>query len=80
MKLVTALSTAALVLVPAIGFAQDPENANEPGFVDKVMETITGRSTDKHEDAAKSGDQDTAPQNPGATSYPDQGAVKRTDN
>lgn len=81
MKLVTAISTAALVLVPASGFAQNSEAGaqNEPSLVDKVMGTITGRSADKNEDAAKSGDQDTTAQNPGATNYPDQGAVKRTD-
>jgi hypothetical protein len=81
MKLVTALSTAALVLVPAVGFAQNPESdaRNEPGLVDKVMGTITGRSVDKKEDGAKSGDGDTAAQYPGDTNYPDQGAIKKTD-
>lgn len=41
MKLVTAMSTAALVLVPAVGFAQEPGNGarNEPGLVDKVIGT-----------------------------------------
>ena len=82
MKLVTAMSTAALVLVPAVGFAQDPGNGapKEPGVVDKVIGTITGRSPDTKKDAdAKSGDRDSAAKSAGDKDYPDRGSVKRTD-
>ncbi len=83
MKLVTALSTAAFVLVPAVGFAQEPANGtgntkDEPGMVDKVIEKITGRSPDTKE-GDKSGDQDSAAKNAGDTNYPDRAAVKKTD-
>jgi hypothetical protein len=82
MKLVTAMSTAALVLVPAVGFAQDPGNGaqKEPGVVEKVIGTITGRSPDTKKDAdAKSGDRDSAAKSAGDKDYPDRGSVKRTD-
>jgi hypothetical protein len=82
MKLVTAMSTAALVLVPAVGFAQDPGNGaqKEPGVVEKVIGTITGRSPDTKKDAdAKSGDQDAAAKSAGDKDYPDRGSIKRTD-
>jgi hypothetical protein len=82
MKLVTAMSTAALVLVPAVGFAQDPGNGaqKEPGVVEKVIGTITGRSPDTKKDAdAKSGDRDSAAKSAGDKDYPDRGAIKRTD-
>ena len=83
MKLVTALSTAAFVLVPAVGFAQEPANGTgnakeEPGLVDKVIEKITGRSPDTKE-GDKIGDRDAAAKSAGDTNYPDRGAVKRTD-
>jgi hypothetical protein len=82
MKLVTAMSTAALVLIPAVGFAQDPGNGaqKEPGVVDKVIGTITGRSPDTKKDAdAKSGDRDSPAKSAGDKDYPDRGAIKRTD-
>ena len=82
MKLVTAMSTAALVLVPAVGFAQDPGNGapKEPGLVDKVIGTVTGRSPDTKKDAdAKSGDRDSAAKSAGDKDYPDRGSIKRTD-
>jgi hypothetical protein len=82
MKLVTAMSTAALVLVPAVGFAQEPGNGarNEAGLVDKVIGTVTGRSPDTKKDAdAKSGDRDSAAKSAGDKDYPDRGSVKRTD-
>jgi hypothetical protein len=83
MKLVTALSTAAFVLVPAVGLAQEPANGtgntkDEPGVVDKVIGKITGRSPDAKE-GNKSGDRDSSAQSAGDTNYPDRGAVKRTD-
>ena len=82
MKLVTAMSTAALVLVPAVGFAQDPGNGapKEPGVVDKIIGTITGRSPDTKKDAdAKSGDRDSAAKSAADKDYPDRGAIKKTD-
>jgi hypothetical protein len=84
MKLITAMSTAALVLVPAVGFAQDPGNGaqkeKEPSVVEKVIGTITGRSPDTKKDAdAKSGDRDSAAKSAGDKDYPDRGAIKRTD-
>jgi hypothetical protein len=78
MKLVTAMSTAALLLVPAVGFAQDAPK--EPGVVDKAIGTITGRSPDTKKDAdAKSGDRDSAAKSAGDKDYPDRGAIKKTD-
>ena len=83
MKLVTAMSMAALVLAPAAGLAQDPGNGagntKEPGLVDKVIGTITGRSPDTKEGASanKSGDQDFTAK--GDTNYPDRASVKKTD-
>ena len=84
MKLVTAMSTAALVLVPAVGFAQDHGNGapKEPGVVDKVIGTITGRSPDTKKDAdadAKSRDRDSAAKSAADKDYPDRGAIKKTD-
>lgn len=80
MKLVTALSTAAFVLVPAVGFAQEPANGtgntkDEPGVVGKVIEKITGRSP---HDTDKSDDQDSTAKSAGSTDYPDFAAVKKT--
>jgi hypothetical protein len=83
MKLVTALSTAALVLAPAVGLAQAPANGagntqDQPGLVNKVIGTITGRTPDTKEGVkAKSGDRDSAAK--GDTNYPDRAAVKRID-
>jgi len=92
MKLVTAISTAALVLAPAVGLAQAPANGagdtqEEPTLkskVEHVIEKITGNSPDTKEGAnakkegadAKSG---AAATNPGNTDYPDRAAVKKTD-
>jgi hypothetical protein len=79
MKLVTAISTAALVLAPAVGLAQAPANGagdtqDEPGLkskVEHVIGKITGSSPDTNEgaDAKSAGDID----------YPDRAAVKKTD-
>jgi hypothetical protein len=82
MKLVTALSTAAFVLVPAVGLAQEPANGtgntrDEPGVVNKVIEKITGRSPDTKEDN-NSGDRDSPAKSAGSTDYPDFAAVKKT--
>jgi hypothetical protein len=86
MKLVTAMSMAALVLAPAAGLAQDPANGagakDEPGLVDKVIGTITGRSPDTKDasatqDANKSGGRDSTAK--GDTNYPDRASVKKTD-
>jgi hypothetical protein len=79
MKLVTAISTAALVLLPAAGLAQESPNnegnaKDQPGLMDKVKGAISGRSA---ADANKSNDRDTAAK--GDTNYPDRGAIKRTD-
>ncbi len=86
MKLVTALSTAALVLAPAVGLAQAPANdpgdtKDEPGLVDKAIGSITGRppGTKEGADANKSGDRDSAAKAAGDTNYPDRAAVKKTD-
>ncbi len=85
MKLVTAISTAALVLAPAAGLAQAPGNGpgnteKEPGVVEKVIGTITGRSPGTKEGAdAKSGDRDSAAKSAGDTNYPDWSKVKKTD-
>ncbi|MDQ6701775.1 MAG: hypothetical protein M3Z96_01030 [Pseudomonadota bacterium] len=88
MKLVTAISTVALVLAPAVGLAQAPANGagdtqDEPSLKSKVghvIEKMTGRSPDTKEGAdAKSGDRDSAAKSAGDTNYPDRAAVKKTD-
>ncbi|HEX3496297.1 MAG TPA: hypothetical protein VHT02_03825 [Methylocella sp.] len=73
MKLVTALSAAAFVLVPAVGLAQAPANGtentkNEPGVVEKAIGNITG-----HPLIAKQ------KESTGDTNYPDFNAIKKTD-
>ncbi len=88
MKLVTAISTVALVLAPAVGLAQAPANGtgdtkDEPSLkskVEHVIGKITGSSPETKEGAdAKSGDRDSAAKAAGNTNYPDRAAVKRTD-
>ncbi len=88
MKLVTAISTAALVLAPAVGLAQAPANGagdtqEEPTLKSKlehVIEKITGNSPDTKEGAnAKSGGRDSDAKSAGNTNYPDFAAVKKTD-
>ena len=88
MKLVTAISTVALMLAPAVGLAQAPANGagntkDEPGLkskVEHVIEKITGKSPDTNEGAdAKSGERDSGAKAAGNTNYPDFGAVKKTD-
>jgi hypothetical protein len=86
MKLVTAMSTAAvLVLAPAVGLAQDSANSagntqDQPGLVNKVIGEVTGRSQETKEgasapqDANKSGDRDSTAK--GDTDYPDRASVK----
>jgi hypothetical protein len=82
MKLVTAISTAALVLAPVVGLAQAPANGagdtqEEPSLKTKVQHMIGVGSPDTKEGTnAKSAG---AAQSPGDTNYPDRGAVKRTD-
>jgi hypothetical protein len=88
MKLVTAMSTAALVLAPVAGLAQAPANGagntkGEPGVVEKAIGAITGRSPDTKEgathEANKSADRDSAAKSAGDTNYPDFAKVKKTD-
>jgi hypothetical protein len=84
MKLVTAMSTAALVLIPAVGFAQDPGNGarntkDEPGIVDKAIGTVTGRTPDTKKGADAKSDRDSAAKSAGDTDYPDRAKVKKTD-
>jgi hypothetical protein len=88
MKLVTAISTVALMLAPAVGLAQAPANGagntkDEPSLkskVEHVIEKITGNSPDTKEGAdAKSGERDSGAKAAGNTNYPDFGAVKKTD-
>ena len=86
MKLVTAMSTAALVLAPAVGLAQDPASGagntkDQPGLVNKVEPVLgIGGSPDTKEgasashDANKSGDQNSTAK--GDTNYPDRASVK----
>ena len=79
MKLVTVLSTAAFVLVPAVAFAEEPGNTkDEPGIVQKAIGAMTGRTSTPKE-GAQSGDKDSKPQSVGNTNYPDIGAIKKTD-
>jgi hypothetical protein len=82
MKLVTAISTAALVLAPAVGLAQAPANGagdtqEEPSLKSKVQHMIGIGSPETKDDAdAKSG---AAAKSAADTNYPDRAAVKRTD-
>ena len=87
MKLVTAFSTVALVLVPAVGLAQAP--ADSPGDtndesslkskVEQAIGKIKGSSPETKVGAdAKSADQNSAA-SAGDTNYPDRAAVKRTE-
>jgi hypothetical protein len=88
MKFITAWSTAAFVLVPAIGLAQENGTGNtkqeEPGIVNKVIEKITGRSpqdSDKSVDANKQDANKTAEstdKSQGSRDYPDFNAIKKT--
>jgi hypothetical protein len=88
MKLVAAMSMAALVLAPAVGLAQD-NSANDagntkdqPGLVDKVIGTITGRSPDTKKegasaDANKSADPTAKTAGAsGNTNYPDRASIR----
>jgi hypothetical protein len=88
MKLVTAISTVALVLAPAVGLAQDSANGagntkDEPSLkskVEHVIEKITGKSPDTEEGAAaKSGERGSGAKAAGDTNFPDFAAVKKTD-
>ena len=88
MKLVTAFSTVALVLAPAVGLAQAPANSagdtnDESSLKSKVEQAIgkiTGSSSDTKVGAdAKSGDQNSAATSAGDTNYPVRGAIKKTD-
>ena len=78
MKLVTALSTAAFVLVPAVALARTANGTgntkDEPGLVNKVIEKVTGRSP---HDTNKS-DADSIANSEGNKDYPDFAAVKKT--
>ena len=78
MRFVTALSTAAFVLVPVVGLAQENDKGTtkqEPGVVNEVIEKVTGRSP---HDANKSDDHDSTAKSKGSTDYPDFEAVKKT--
>lgn len=78
MKLVTGLSMAAFVLVPAVGFAEEPGNAKEePGVVQRAIGAMTGSSAQTEN--AKKAEKDSKAQNVGSTNYPDIGAIKKTD-
>jgi hypothetical protein len=86
MKFITAWSTAAFVLVPAIGLAQENGTGNtkqeEPGIVNKVIEKITGRSpqdSDKSVDANKQdANKAASDKSQGSRDYPDFNAIKKT--
>ena len=80
MKLVTAFSTVALVLAPAISLAQDTNESTLKSKVEQAIGKITGSSSDTNVGAdAKRGDQNSAATSAGDTSYPDRGAVKKSD-
>jgi hypothetical protein len=86
MKFVIAWSTAAFVLVPAIGLAQENGTGNtkqeEPSIVNKVIEKITGRSpqdSDKSVDANKQdANKAASDKSQGSRDYPDFNAIKKT--
>jgi hypothetical protein len=83
MKLVAMMSTAVLTLLPVVSLAEDPKPGSgasgEPGVIDKVIGTITGRSPAKEDADAKGGEPNLEAKSGGDTNYPDMGAVKRTD-
>jgi len=86
MKLVTAFSTLALVLAPAVGLAQAPgtgdtnDESSLKSKVEHAIGKITGSSSEPKVGAdAKNGDQNSAAKSTGDTNYPDRGAVKKTD-
>ena len=80
MKLVTAFSTVALVLAPAISLAQDTNESTLKSKVEEAIGKITGGSSDTKGGAdAKSGDQNSAATSTGDTNYPDRAAVKKSD-
>jgi hypothetical protein len=87
MKLVTAMSAAALMLAPAVALAQNPaddagDTQNQSGLKSKVehyIGKVTGSSPDKEKESAngKGGDRNSAAK--GDTNYPDRTAIKKTD-
>jgi hypothetical protein len=80
MKLVTAFSTVALVLAPAVCLAQDTNDESSlKSKVEQAIGKITGSSSATKSDAdAKSGDQNSAATSAGDTNYPDRAAVKKS--
>ncbi len=75
MKLVAAMSMAALVLAPAVGLAQD-DSANGAGNTkDQPGLTITGRSPDTKRGASADATAKAAGA-PGNTNYPDRASIK----
>lgn len=79
MKLVTAFSTVALVLAPAISLAQDTNESTLKSKVEEAIGKITGSSSETKGGAdTKSGDRNSAATSAGDTNYPDQAAVKKT--
>ncbi|MGH6842223.1 MAG: hypothetical protein ACREDV_09065 [Methylocella sp.] len=76
MKLVTVLSMAAFVLVPAVAFAEE-QAKEEPGVVQKAIGAMSGRSSTEKE-GAQSGGKESDAQNAGSTNYPDFGVIKKT--
>lgn len=84
MRLVTTVSTLALVLAPVAGLAQAPAEGagnlkEQPSVIDKAMETITGHSSSKVDDRAKRSDQDAAAKKASEANYPDWSKIKKTD-
>jgi hypothetical protein len=77
MKLVTAFSTVALVLVPAVSLAQAPADTNAESSLKSKLEQAIGKTTYRSSET-KSTDQNSAA-SAGSTNYPDRGAIKRTD-
>jgi hypothetical protein len=81
MKLVTAFSTVALVLAPAVSLAQDTNDESSlKSKVEQAIGKITGSSSETKGGAdAKRGDQNSAATSAGDTNYPDRAAVKKSD-
>ena len=80
MKLVTAFSTVALVLAPAISLAQDTNDVSSlKSKIEQAIGKITGSSSETKADAnVKSGNQNSAATSAGDTNYPDRAAVKKS--
>jgi hypothetical protein len=84
MKLVTAFSTVALVLAPAVGLAQAPADSpgdtNDESSLKNKVEQAIGKIKGSSPETKVGADADqNSAASAGDTNYPDRAAVKKTD-